>query len=289
MLFVAALLPACLAVAHVGNVADAAHDGAVTRAMGLQAQPWRSLDVGVASVFAVLPLGTRAARAALGEVMVIAAAGAVLYLLARRIAAACADAPRFGSLTAAIATFAALCAPVWQMEGAAVGGSATGALLVLLPIATLARPSADGAPPPWRGCVLLLGLAMGHEPLVGACALAGCAAFAGVGTDARRSLLAAWKGDRRSLALCFLAGLAPLGLALVRTRAAGVPLGPALADALAGERGASHAGSPAPLLRAELGVVLGAMALAGTVLAARVPRARALGAALLAVDVVGFA
>jgi hypothetical protein len=116
MLFLAALAPACLAAAHVGNVADAAHDGGVARAMGLQAQPWRSLDVVVASAFAVLPLGTRAARAALGEAVVVAAAGAALYGLSRRLAAACADAPRIGSLTAAIATFAALCAPVWQTE-----------------------------------------------------------------------------------------------------------------------------------------------------------------------------
>jgi hypothetical protein len=63
----------------------------------------------------------------------------------------------------------------------------------------------------------------------------------------------------------------------------------ALGDAWAGERGASHAGSPAVLLRAELGVVLGALAVGGAVLAALVPRARALGAALLAVVAVGFA
>jgi hypothetical protein len=78
-------------------------------------------------------------------------------------------------------------------------------------------------------------------------------------------------------------------LAVARTRVAGVPLAAALADAWAGEHGASHAGSPAVFLRAELGVVLGALAVGGVVLAALVQRARALGAALLVVVVVGFA
>ena len=63
--FLVALVPACLVAAHVGNVADAAHDAGVARAMGLEAQPWRALDAVVASVFAALPLGTRAARAGL--------------------------------------------------------------------------------------------------------------------------------------------------------------------------------------------------------------------------------
>jgi hypothetical protein len=288
MLFLAALLPACLAVAHLGNVADAAHDAGVARAMGLQAEPWRALDVLVASAFAVLPLGTRAARAALGEALVVAAAGAVLYRVTRRLAGACADAPRVGALTSAIATCAALCAPLWQTEASAVAGSATGALLVLLPIAVLARDPEDGGPP-WRACLFGVALAMGYEPLVGGCALAACAAFVGVGAHQRRGLAAAWATDARGLALSFAAGLAPLILALLRTSVAGVPLGAALAEALAGERGVSHGGSPVPLLRAEFGGVLGALAIGGTVLAARVPRARPLGAALLAAGLTGFA
>jgi hypothetical protein len=289
MAFLAAIVPACLVAAHLGNVADAAHDAGVARAMGLDAQPWRALDAVVASVFAALPLGTRAARAGLGEAVVVAAAGAALYVLARRLASGCADAPRLGALTAAIATLAALCAPAWQLEGAAVAGSATGALLVLLPLAVLSRAQEIGAPRRWRTAALALGLALGYEPLVGACALAGCLALAVVGGSARRAAAHAWRTDARVLAACLLAGLAPFLVAAARTRAAGLPLWASLADRWAGERGASHAGPPGVFLRAELGVVLGALAVGGAVLAALVPRARALGAALLAVVVVGFA
>jgi hypothetical protein len=303
MAFLVALVPACLVAAHVGNVADAAHDAGVARAMGLEAQPWRALDAVVASVFAALPLGTRAARAGLGEAVVVATAAAALFVVAWRIAAACAEAPRLGVLTAGIATFAAVVAPAWQTEAGAVAGSTTGALLVLLPLALMARADEPGETPRWdgrsaampqpgqnlRAGACAVGLAMGYEPLVGACALAACAALVGVGPNARRGVLVAWRTDARVLVACFVAGLGPLMLAVARTRVAGVPLAAALADAWAGERGASHAGSPAVFLRAELGVVLGALAVGGAVLAALVPRARALGAALLVVVVVGFA
>jgi hypothetical protein len=289
MAALAALVPACLAAAHLGNVADAAHDRGVARAMGLGAQPWRGLDAIVAGVFAAVPLGTRVARAELGEAMVAAMAGAALFLVAWRFAAASADSPRLGALTAAIATFAAVGAPAWQMEAGSVAGSTTGALLVLLPLAALARADEEGAPPRWREGAFALGLALGYEPLVGATALAGCAALVAVGANARRGAVAAWRSEAKVLAACLAAGLAPLLLATARTRIAGIPLGAALGDAWAGERGASLTGSPAPFLRAELGVVLGALAIGGAVLAVLVPRARALGAALLAVVVAGFA
>jgi len=289
MALLAALAAAGLSASHLGNVADAAHDAGVARAMGLEAQPWRALDAVVASVFAALPLGTRAARAGLGEAVVVGMAGAALFFVAWRLAAACADSPRLGALTAAIATLAAVCSPAWQTEAAAVAGSTTGALLALLPLAVLARADEAGVAPRWRAGVFLLGVALGYEPLVGACAFAACAALVAVGPRARRGVAEAWRTDARVLALCFVAGLGPLLLAVARTRVAGVPLVAALADAWAGERGASHAGSPAVFLRTELGMVLGALAVGGTVLAALVPRARALGAALLAVVVVGFA
>jgi hypothetical protein len=289
MALLAALAPACLCAAHLGNVADAAHDAGVARAMGLEAQPWRALDAVVASVLAVLPLGTRAARAGLGEAVVVGMAGAALFVVAWRLAGACADSPRLGALTAAIATLAAVCSPAWQTEAAAVAGSTTGALLALLPLAVLARADEAAAAPRWREGVFLLGLALGYEPLVGACAFAGCAALVGVGPRARRGVAGAWRTDARVLVACFVAGLGPLLLAVARTRVTGVPLAAALADAWAGERGASHAGSPAAFLRSELGILLGALAVGGAVLAALVPRARALGAALLAVVVVGFA
>jgi hypothetical protein len=66
-------------------------------------------------------------------------------------------------------------------------------------------------------------------------------------------------------------------------------VGPALADGWAGETALSHAGSPLPFLGAELGPILGALALAGTALAALVPGARAAAASLIGVAVLGFA
>jgi hypothetical protein len=316
MLVVAALAPACLAVAHAGNVADAAHDAGVARALGLDAQPWRALDVVVANVLAAVPLGTRAARAALGEALVAGVAGALLYGVAWRIAAACVAAspgapaepqdaggpsPRLGAFAAVIATLAAVCAPAWQTEASAVGGSVTGAVLVLLPLAILAGREGRSSPP-WRVVVFALGLAVGHEPLVGACAAVACAAFVAAATWPRgdpaapavagvawASLRSAWRDDGRALAACMLAGLAPFVLAVARTRALGVPLAAALGDGWAGERGASLAGSPVALARAEIGVVLGAMAVAGAGIAALAVRARPLAAALVAVAVGGLA
>jgi hypothetical protein len=307
LLLLATLAPACLAAARVANVADAAHDAGVARAMGLEAQPWRSLDAVVASLFAALPLGTRAARAGLGEALGTAAAGAALYVVTRRLARTCADAPWIGALTAAIATLAAVGSPMWLMEASAVAGSVTGALLVLLCIAVVSRVGDAGtpAPPPWRATALVLGLAVGYEPLVGACALAACAAFIGAGADGRRGVATAWRTDARGIAACFVAGLTPLLLALARTRAAGVPMAAALGSGWAGERGASHAGSPVGLLRAEVGVVLGALAVGGLALVARRELARKpppetspvapgrhprpLAAALLVVVLAGFA
>ncbi|HEY8040536.1 MAG TPA: hypothetical protein VIF15_12110 [Polyangiaceae bacterium] len=289
MLALCALAPACLTASHVGDVADAAHDAGVARVLGLDAQPWRALDVAVGTLFAAAPLGTRDARAAMGGALVAAFAGVTLYFLAREIAAACADAPRLGALTAAIATLAAVVAPAWQLEAGATAGSTTGALLVLLPVAALARAAAPGSRPPWRGAAFALGLALGHEPLVGATALVACAALVGAGAAVRRGLVTAWRADARAIVACLLAGLAPWILALARTRASGAPLLGALGEAWAGDRGASLAGSPGTFVRTELGPMLGALAVGGVVVAALVPRARPLAAGLLAVVVVGFA
>jgi hypothetical protein len=297
MLALCALAPACLAAAHVGNVPDAAHDAGVARALGLAGQTWRGLDVAVGSLLSAVPLGTRAARAALGGALVAGAAGAVLYVLARRVAAACADAPRLGAFAAALATLAAVCAPPWQIEAGAVGGSVTGALLVLAAVAVTARAegragglaAADDAGVPWRAAAFVLALAVGHEPLVGATAACACAASVGASAKARGALVRAWSTDARGLVAFLIAGLAPLVLAVARARALGVPLGAAVAESWAGERGASLAGSPAGFVRAELGVVMGAMAIAGAVLATLVARARPLAAGLVVVAVVGGA
>ena len=85
-----------------------------------------------------------------------------------------------------------------------------------------------------------------------------------------------------------LVGLAPWLLAVVRVRAAGVPLGPALADAWSGERGLSHGGSVGAFAGVEMGFLLLALAAGGAALAMLVARARPMASALLALVVTGF-
>jgi hypothetical protein len=282
LLGLSALAPACLASWHVGNVPDAAHDGAVARVLGFDPQPWRALDVAVGVLLAALPVGTRAARAALGGALVTALAGAALYTLSRRLLAACADTRRLRFFVASIAALTPLVAPPWQIEGAAVGGSVAGALLVLLPLVL----AGEGAP--WAAVALALGLAAGYEPLVGACAAAGCVALLASSPDARRSLALDARARAPLVGVAVLVGLAPWLLAVLRVRAAGVPLGAALSDAWSGERGLSQGGSPAAFVSAEMGVVLAALTVGGGVLAMLVPGARPLACGLVALVAVGF-
>jgi len=288
-----AFVPAALAASHVARVADAAHDCGVARVLGLDAQAWRALDVVVGAALAAVPVGTRAARAALGGALVIASAGAVLYGLARRLLASCADAsgerdgrPALGLVVAAIAAVTPLVAAPWQIEGAAVGGSVTGALLVLLPVALVAGGAERAA---WPAVAFALGLAVAHEPLAGACALAGCGAYVATSALSRGALVRSWGEQQTLFLVSALAGLTPLAIALVRVRLTGAPLGAVLASDWAGERGLSRAGSPWPFVSSELGVVLPLLTLGGVGLAMLVPAARPLASALTAVTVAGFA
>src|SRR5579864_6835477 len=126
LLGLSALVPACLAAWHTGNVPDAAHDAAVARVLAFDPQPWRALDVVVGGLLAALPVGTRAARAAIGSGLVAACAGALLYVLARRLLGVCAETGRLRFFVASIAALTPLVSAPWQIEGAAVGGSVAG-------------------------------------------------------------------------------------------------------------------------------------------------------------------
>jgi hypothetical protein len=110
--------------------------------------------------------------------------------------------------------------------------------------------------------------------------------------ELRRGLSTTWSRaaseDRATLCACAVGGLAPMLLALARTRASGAPLASALADAWTGERGASLAGWPADLLRKELGVAGGTLSLAGLALALSVRKARPLTGALSVVAAIGL-
>jgi hypothetical protein len=290
LLAVSAIAPACLAAAHVGGVADVAHDRGVARVLALDPQVWRGLDVAVGGLLAAVPVGTQAARAAAGEALVAGVAGGVLYVVVRRLLASTADVPRFGAFVAAIASLAATLAPAWQSESGCAGGAVLGALLVLGPVAVIAGAGVGArARPRWAAAAFALGLALGYEPLVGACALLGCAALVAVDAENRASFVQAW-GERRVVLLaCVLAGLAPLVIATAHVRAHGVPIGAAIAEGWSGERGAAVARSPLRFVRDEVGTVLGALALAGAALAALVPRARGLAAALAVIAGAGLA
>jgi len=294
----------------VSNVADGAHDAGVARALGVDAQPWHSLDAAAAGVLAWLPVGTLTARAAMGGALVLAGAGAVVFVLARALLGACAEAPRLGAMVAVIATWCALLGGAWQMEGAAVGGSALSAGLAVAAMAALAAGEVNrkirrseggsGGEEPSRSsdlpvqnslrlAVLVLALAFSQDPLAGLCAYAACGAFAVGDPEMRTGMLEEWRRDWRALAALKLAGLAPLGLALARTRAAGVPVMDALMAPYAGERGTSAAGAPGHFVQGEIGAVLLGAAVVGTVLALLVPRARATAAALVVMTAAGLA
>jgi hypothetical protein len=282
----AALVAVAVAAGSVANTSDAAHDAAVARVLGLRAQAWRAIDVVVGNALALAPIGTRSMRAEWGAVLVAAVAAALVATLATSLLAACADAPRTRVAIAAVAASTAAASAPWQLEAGAVGGAVTGAALVLLPLALL-----DGVLVRERGLRAmdaavvggLLGLATGHEPLAGACAVLACAARLASG-DERRGLAAA----APAIATGFAAGLAPLVLSLARVRAAGEPLGRSIATAWAGENGGSANGTLTSFCRDEVGLVLGVAAAAGIALAMLVPRARPLALALGAVTAAGI-
>jgi hypothetical protein len=289
MLALSAGLPACVAALHLGNVADAGHDRAVARVLAFDPQPWRALDVPAGALLSLLPLGTQAARAALGSALAAGAAGAVLYSIARRLLAACGPTRHLGPVVAAIATATALLAFPWQRESAAVGGSSLGALLVVMPLAILIRARESAERGAWIGVAASLGAALGYEPLAGLAAATGCAALLVADARGREAAARVLDRERGAMLAGAAAGLAPFVLALARTRAAGQPLPHALAEGWAGEAGAGVAPAAAAFLRTEVGVVVPALALAGAVLALLVEAARPLTFALLALLAAGVA
>jgi hypothetical protein len=282
----AAAVPGCLAAMHVAGVPDAAHDDGVLRVLGLGGGAWRAVDVALGHALALAPVGTRATRAALGGALVVAAAGAALYTLVRRMLAECAETRRLGAVVAGVAAVLPLVGAPWQIEASSVGGSTLGALLALLPLTLAARRASAGIEEAGDAEAFALGLAIGDEPLVGLCAAAGYVTFV-LGRD----VLAGRRPDPARAGArvpAFVAGLAPLAIALGRAHRSGMPARAALTAAWAGERGASHAGSPLPLLHAEAGPVLVLLAAIGAALAMFVARARPLALALAATAAAGL-
>ena len=295
MLWLSGVIPAFAAALHTVNVADAAHDEGVIRAVGFGwTGVWRSLDAVVAAAAMVLPIGTRSLRAGLACALLVGVAGVVVYELARRLLAACAASAgpqRLGAVVALLASLTTTLGATWQLEAASPGGAVLGALLALAPALALmhdGRATASRAPL----TAGLLGLAFGYEPLVGVCALASSGALALVEwtTDPPRVTPLARRRLAWTSAILFCAGLVPLGLGALRARTArGLALGVPAMTSWTGEHGASAKGTPLAFAESELGWVVVALAVVGATLAMFAPRARAIAAALIVLTGVGLA
>ncbi len=289
MLVASALVPAVVAASHLGNVAYAANDEGLVRVLGLGwTGAFRGADTIVSALFLALPLGTRAARAALAGCVLCGLGGAVLYLLARRLLAACgpAGAPgRFGSIIAAVASMTATLSAPWQLESTGVAGAGLGALLVLAPLALLSE-----------GPLLALGvlaLGLSYEPLVGLAALAAAGTLL-IASGTQRALPRL--GLRATAAVGM--GLLPLAIAIAGRRSPLALVASPFARS-SGEGGGGGSGSIAAFLHLEVGWVGVALAIGGVGLAlfarstaASAPRrsaGRAQAAGLSVVVAVGLA
>jgi hypothetical protein len=283
--------PAGLAAMRVENVPDAGRDDATLRVLALDPRAWHALDAMVGHLLALVPLATRAARAALGATLALALAGAVAFGLVRALLDACAETRRLGAVVAAVSVSLPLAGVAWQSEGSAIGGASTGAVLALLPLAMLVV-RVDGVVPR-HAASFCLGLAAGYEPLVGGCALAGVAVFSVLsvlgGQAPRPSSMAAWKAAASPAAASFAAGLAPLVVACGRVRASGGSVLASLATPWPAAGGASLHASPWAVLQADTGPVTLLLAAGGIVLGSLSVRARPVTAALGALALAGVA
>jgi len=287
MLTICALSPALLAALRVTNEADAEHDAGVARVLGLAPDPWRALDVVFDNALALAPIGTHAARAALSGGLIAAAASVVLFSLGRELLQACAPARPLPAVIAAIATLTATLAGPWQTEGASVGGSVTGALLILVSLALASAAARGRQHVLWAAVAFSVTAAAGHEPCDGVCAFAGCAALVGSTPSNRRAWATAWNEVGMTLVAAAAAGAAPWVVGLAHVRSTGALLEPALAQAWFGETGGSSVRSPVPFLERDAGTVVLVLAVGGTVLGSRVARTRSLTAAFAVVATIG--
>ena len=129
-----------------------------------------------------------------------------------------------------------------------------------------------------------LGLALGHEPLVGACALAGCRGARGRRGEARAGRSSTrGRRDARALVACLVAGLAPLVVAVARSARRGAAAGRRAARWVGrAKRGVARgvAGARSLHARARHGA-RASLAVAGRSWRRWLPRARALAAGLV--------
>jgi hypothetical protein len=289
MLALSGLVPAAVAAAHAGNVAHAARDAGVVRALGLGwTGAWHTLDAITSAFFLVVPFGTRAARAELAVAAVCGLAGVLGYLIARRLLAACATAPRFGSLVAAVASLTATLSPPWQIEATAVAGSTLGAALILLPLTIVLEEVGTGFER-IPLAAFAVGLACSYEPLAGAAAIVAIGIWWVASPRVRGDAGTRWTPIVLAKTVGALAvGLVPLAAGFLG-RASTLALPAWAPPVLESSREHTAAASALSFVRMDVGWVGSALMVGGVGIGFAAKRSRPLAFALAAVIAVALA
>ena len=260
-----AVLPVALCLAVADNGRDYAHDLALLRATGAAGTgAMRGLDAIAFAPFTMLPVGTTVFRLTLGSAFFAGVAGHLSYRLARRLYDTL-----FGErwqcvYLAFIAAMAAVLSVPFVLEGSAAAGGTLGACLALAPLSRLvlvpAIERAERSAEQLRA-VLLVGLAVFYEPLVGLAAAGSVAPFL-FGANARK---APSRAQQLLMASVFAAGALPLVAAVVRTQGSGLPRVTSVFAEPLGEAGFFGGATLDAFYHAHLGLVLGGLVLAGVV------------------------
>lgn len=265
------------ALFHARPTSDATHDEAIVRVLGFGfVGAWRALDALVTLPFALLPGSMSIHRAEIASALGAAIAAAVLYRLTRSLLERCAKADWLGPFVAAIATWATVLGTAWQAEAASPGGATWGALLPFIIALIFVEKYVQNAR--FALGALACGLAISYEPLVGAASVAGAVTFLAM-TRTRPN-----RADVVQAVPAILIGAGgPIAFALSRRSVS--PLSLPFASPFVGWLGTTQPttrGDLAAFAHTELGWVALFAAGVGLVLAAMVPKARALAAAVLA-------
>jgi hypothetical protein len=280
MFFLSVAVPLVCAASGVSPFADASHDEAIVRGLGLGwTGLWHALDVPVSALLLFLPVGTRALRVALVSAILSGIAGGLLYTLARRLLEGVRGVTTVGALVAAIASACASLSAAWLLESSSAGSCLLGVVLILAPITLL-----GSRPPDWRTWPLLAGglaAAFTYEPLVGLVACSGSLAWIVMqGTSGGRGQ--ATRGARWAKVLAgVLVGCLPLAVSIPCSRLHSHRLEGGVLRGWGWEGSTFGARSPTALVTDELGGLLIAMSILGAVQVLANRRTRAAGAAVV--------
>lgn len=267
--------PVAVAILGARSSPAATHDAATLRVLGLGfTGVFRALDAWLAAPFMALPLGTRAFRASLAVAVVCGLGAWLTFLLGEPLARGDGTKKpksRLSHAVVALGVITAFASPPWQVEGSAVGGTATGATLVLL-AAYLGLEEKPGA----ARLAFVIGCAFGWEPLVGAVALV--AALVPLAFAGKKPSLPSRRRALRVVA-AFALGLVPLALALA-TKGSPLTASRELFGAPLGETALARS-SVRVFVRDDVGFLFGGAAAFGAYLTLANRETRARGAVLL--------